>query len=131
MRALDPEVVDTVWAACEPLIPEPVSDHPLGCHRRRVPDRVFFWGMLVRLVTGCSWVTAERLLGGQVSDTTLRTRRDQWIQAGVFDKLETEAVAAYDRIVGLDLTEVSVDGSQHKAPAGGQGTGKTPATGGN
>ena len=126
MRALDPEVVDAVWAACEPLIPKPVSTHPLGCHRRRIPDRLCFWGILVRLVTGCSWVRAERLLGGEVSDTTLRTRRDEWLRAGVFESLETEALAAYDRIVGLDLSDVSVDGSQHKAPAGGQGTGKNP-----
>ena len=27
MRALDPEVIDAVWAACEPLIPERVSTH--------------------------------------------------------------------------------------------------------
>ena len=126
MRALDPEVVDAVWAACEPLIPEPASTHPLGCHRPRVPDRLCFWGILVRLTTGCSWVSAERLLGNQVSDTTLRTRRDEWLRAGVFESLETEALAAYDRIVGLDLSDVSVDGSQHKAPAGGQGTGKNP-----
>ena len=59
-----------------------------------------------------------------MSDTTLRTRRDEWLRAGVFESLETEALAAYDRIVGLDLSDVSVDGSQHKAPAGGQGTGK-------
>ena len=38
----------------------------------------------------------------------------------------TEALAAYDRIVGLDLSDVSVDGSGHKAPCGGQGTGKNP-----
>ena len=61
---------------------------------------LFFWGILVRLVTGCSWVTAERLLGGVVSDTTLRARRDEWIAAGVFAELEAEAVAGYDRVVG-------------------------------
>ena len=38
----------------------------------------------------------------------------------------SEALAAYDRIIGLDLSDVSVDGSQHKAPCGGQGTGKNP-----
>ena len=54
-----------------------------------------------------------------------------WIAQGVFDGLVTEAIAAYDRIVGLDLTETAVDGSQHKAPCGGRGTGKTPLTGGN
>ena len=85
-----------------------------------------FVGIVTRLVTGCSWVTAERLLGGRVSDTTLRARRDEWIEAGVFDALGTEAIAAYDRIVGLDRMDVAIDGSQHKAPCGGEGTGRNP-----
>jgi transposase len=126
MRALELEVVDAVWAAVEPLIPSPPRTHPLGCHRPRVADRLCFWGMLIRLVTGCSWVSAEAILGHQVSDTTLRARRDEWIGAGVFERLRHEAVAAYDRIIGLDLREVSVDGSLHKAPCGGEGTGKNP-----
>ena len=61
-----------------------------------------------------------------MSDTTLRARRDEWTDAGVFDAVVAEALAAYDRIVGLDLSDVSVDGSQHKAPCGGEGTGKNP-----
>lgn len=126
MRALDPEVVNAVWTAVEGLVPRRVDSHPLGCHRRRVPDRVCFEGMLLRLTTGCSWEDAERLLGGRVSDTTLRTRRDEWIAAGVFDALVDEAIAAYDRIIELDLSEVAVDGSQHKAPCGGEGTGPSP-----
>ena len=68
----------------------------------------------------------ERLLDYAVSDTTLRDRRDEWIKAGVFDQLEAEALRAYDRMIGLDLTEVSIDGSAHKAPCGGPGTGKNP-----
>jgi len=61
-----------------------------------------------------------------VSDTTLRARRDEWIDARVFDQLEAQARAAYDRVIGLDLTEVSIDGSLHKAPYGGEGTGPNP-----
>ena len=126
MRALEPEVVDAVWTAVEPLIPPAPQSHPLGCHRPRVPDRLCFWGILVRLVTGCSWVSVEAILEYRVSDTTLRTRRDEWIAAGVFDRLRDHAVAAYDRIIGLDLSEVSLDGSLHKAPCGGEGTGPNP-----
>ena len=37
-----------------------------------------------------------------------------------------EALAAFDKIVGLDLSDVSLDGLLHKAPAGGEGTGKNP-----
>lgn len=125
MRALEPEVVDAVFAAIEPLLPEPPV-HPLGCHRPRVPDRLCFWGILIRLTTGSSWVDIEAILEHKVSDTTLRSRRDEWIAAGVFDRLRDEATAAFDRIIGLDLTEVAIDGSLHKAPYGGEGTGKSP-----
>ena len=126
MRALDPEVMDAMWAAGEPLLPVSGDDHPLGCHNPRIADRVCFEGILIRLVTGCSWVTAERLIAHQASDTTLRARRDEWVDAGVFDALADEALRAYDRIVGLDLSEAAVDGSMHKAPCGGDGTGKSP-----
>ena len=126
MRALESEVTNAVWEAVEALLPEREVNHPMGGHRPRIPNRLCFQGILIRLVTGCSWVTAEHLLGGAVSDTTLRARRDEWTDAGVFDAVVSEALAAYDRIVGFDLTEVSVDGSQHKAPSGGQGTGKNP-----
>jgi transposase len=126
MRALEPEMVDVLWRSFEPLLPAQRQTHPLGCHRRRVPDRLCFRGILIRLVTGSSWVDIEAILDHQVSDTTLRTRRDEWIAAGVFDTLRDEAVAAFDRIIGLDLSEVAIDGSLHKAPYGGEGTGPNP-----
>lgn len=126
MRALEPRVVDAVWAAVEPLLPAPKRSHPLGCHRPRVSDRLCFWGILIRLVTGASWVDIEAILEFRVSDTTLRARRDEWIDAGVFEQLRAEAMAAFDRIIELDLGDVSLDGSLHKAPYGGEGTGPNP-----
>ncbi len=42
MRAREADVVDAVWAATEPLLPPP-PEHPLGCHRPRVPDRLCLW----------------------------------------------------------------------------------------
>ena len=126
MRAFDPEVKAIVWQAIQPLIPVPVDNHPLGRHRRRKSDRDCFEVMLVRLVTGCSWEDAERLCGNVVSDTTARKRRDEWVAAGVFDAIAAEAITAFDRVIGLELSDVAVDGSLHKAPAGGEGTGKNP-----
>lgn len=126
MRALDPEVVDAIWQAIEPLLPERTDTHPLRCHRRRAADRDCFTVMLVRLVTGCSFEDAERLCGNVVSDTTVRERRDEWMAAGVFDAIAAEALGSYDRIIGLDLSEVALDGSLHKSPCGGEGTGKNP-----
>ena len=125
-RALDVEVVDAIWATIEPILPPPDMTHPLGCHNPRIPDRVCFQGLLIRLVTGSSWVDIEAIMGNVVSDTTLRGRRDEWIAAGVFDELETQARAGYDRILELDLEVVAIDGSLHKAPCGGEGTGPNP-----
>jgi transposase len=127
MRALDPEVFDAVWAAIEPLLPPHDDRHPLGCHRPRAGDRDCFRVMVVRLSTGCSWEDAERLCGNVVSDTTARARRDEWLSVGLYDAIVAEAIAGYDRVIGLDLSEASVDGSQHKAPTGGEGSGRNPA----
>lgn len=124
MLALHPRVVDVIWAAVEPRLPEIVDEHPLGCHRPRCSDRDCLEAVMFRLVTGCSWDVAGRL--GKGSETTLRRRRDEWLAAGVFEGLVDETLAGYDRIIGLDLTEVAVDGSQHKAPFGGEGTGPNP-----
>ena len=74
--------------------------HPLGCHRPRISDRVCFRGILIRPVTGCSWVDVESILDHQVSDTTLRSRRDEWVEAGVFDTLADEAKSHPHRILG-------------------------------
>lgn len=127
MRACEPEVQDAVFAAIEPLLDRPVAEHPLGCHRPRVSDRLCFRGILIRLITGAAWTTIEMLLDYQVSDTTLRARRDEWINAGVFDALADEALTAYERLIGLDLGDVAIDGSNHKAPCGGEHTGYNPA----
>lgn len=125
MLALHPRTVDALWAAAEPRLPQrPLDTHPLGCHRPRRDDRDCFEAILHRLVTGCSWDVAGRL--GKGSETTLRRRFNEWIDAGVFEGLVEEALHSYDRIIELDLTEVAVDGSQHKAPFGGEGTGPNP-----
>ncbi len=81
MLALHPRVVDIIWQAIEPRLPEVIDEHPLGCHRPRRDERECFEAILFRLVTGCSWDVAGRL--GKGSETTLRRRRDEWWQAGV------------------------------------------------
>jgi hypothetical protein len=43
---------------------------------------------------------------------------------GVFDAVRDEEMMAHDRIIGLDLSKVALDGSIHKAPCGGEGTGQ-------
>ncbi|HEX4127102.1 MAG TPA: IS5 family transposase [Acidimicrobiales bacterium] len=125
MLALDPVVVDAIWASFGAYLPERgETEHPLGCHRPRLCDRACFEAILFRLVTGCSWDVAGRL--GKGSETTLRRRRDEWVAAGAFAHLVEEAICAFDKVIGLDFSDVSIDGSLHKAPAGGEGTGPNP-----
>src|SRR5487761_2269723 len=125
MLALRPDIVEAVWQAFSGHLPKRTSKpHPLGCHRRRISDRDCFEAILFRLVTGCSWDVAGRL--GKGGETTLRRRRDEWMAAGVFEHLVAEALHSYDRVIGLDCSEVAIDGSLHKAPCGGEGTGPNP-----
>jgi hypothetical protein len=125
MLALAPRVVDALWAAFEPRIPgREAVVHPLGCHRPRTADRDVFEAILFRLVTGCSQDVAGRL--GKGGETTLRNRYNDWNAHGAFDALAAEAIEGHDPMVGLDLGDASVDGSMHKAPSGGDRTGKSP-----
>ena len=61
---MDPRVADAVWKAIEGHLPQrPPDNHPLGCHRLRIPDR-----------------------------------------------------DCYDKIIGLDLSEVAVDAQPAQSP---------------
>jgi hypothetical protein len=75
------------------------------------------------LVFGAAY---ERVADSTCSATTIRNRRNEWITAGVFTNLEQICLEAYDRIVGLDLADLIVDGCIVKAPCGGEAAGKSP-----
>jgi transposase len=96
------------------LLPPHIDDHPLGCHRRRIPDPVVFDKLVEVLVYGAGY---ERIADASCSATTLRRRRDEWIRLGVWDRLRLAALDAYDQMIGLDLADVAVDGCTTKAPA--------------
>jgi hypothetical protein len=84
---------------------------------------VVFEKLVAVLVFGCAY---WRIADEGCSATTLRRRRDEWIEMGLMDALEGIALDAYDRIIGLELADVSVDGCITKAPCGGQKAGKSP-----
>jgi transposase len=123
MPAVPPYIIEPVWEQFEALLPERKTDHPFGCHRPRIPDRVVFEKLVAVLVFGCAY---WRIADEGCSATTLRRRRDEWIEMGLMDALEGIALAAYDRIIGLELADVCVDGCITKAPCGGQKAGKSP-----
>lgn len=123
MPAVPSSVIDPIWYQLEALIPTPVDDHPLGCHRPRVPDRIVFDKLVQVLVLGAAYA---KIADSTCSATTIRRRRDEWIDAGVFTELEQLCLNAYDKMIGLDLTNLAVDGCIVKAPCGGEAAGRSP-----
>jgi transposase len=97
--------------------------HPLGCHRRRVADRVVFDCVIAALVHGSGY---ERVAVPGCSDRTIRRRLQVWAERGLTKDLLRTALAGYDRMLGLDLDDLSVDGSITKSPCGGEVSGRSP-----
>ena len=111
------------FAALPPERPEYHPDHPLGCHRPRISDRIVFDKMPRLPRFGCSY---QAIADTTCSATTIRNRRDEWIRLGVFARLKRIVLESYDRIVGLVLDQIAVDGSITKATGGGEVAGRSP-----
>ena len=123
MPAIRSYFIEPIWEQFRALLLEREVNHPLGCHRSRIPDRVVFEKLLQILVFGCAY---WRIADESCSDTTLRRRRDEWIDLGVMDALRDLVLEVYDRIVGLELADIAVDGCITKAPCGGEKAGRSP-----
>jgi Transposase DDE domain len=105
------------------LLPVRKERHPWGCHNPRISDQVVFDRLVQVLVFGCGY---ERVADHLCSATTLRRRRDEWIAAGVMETLRLLVLSCYDRMIGLELEQLSADGCIAKAPSGGECAGRSP-----
>ena len=123
MPAIQPYIIEPIWEQFSALLPERKIDHPLGCHRRRIPDRVVFEKLVEILAFGCAY---WRIADGSCSESTLRRRRNEWIELGLMEQLREISLDAYDRLIGLELGDVAVDGCATKAPCGGEKAGRNP-----
>lgn len=123
MPALPVSIMAPLREQFAALIPPPVDPHPLGCHRPRIANRIVFEKLIQVLVLDCAY---DRIADRQCSATTLRTRRDEGIRAGIFTQLEAIARHGDDRLIGLDLEVIAVDGWITKALCGGEVAGRSP-----
>jgi hypothetical protein len=117
---------EPLWVQFSALLPERprVSPtHPLGCHRQRIDDRVVFEHVIAALVHGSGY---ERIASRGCSDGTIRRRLKEWAAAGLSEQVHTLALQAYDRMIGLELDDLAVDGCVTKAPGGGEVAGRSP-----
>ena len=113
MPLLPASLTEPLWVQFSTLLkdddrPEFVANHPWGCHRRRIPDRVVFDHVLAALVHGSGY---ERIATPGCSDRTIRRRLLDWAEREVGVELLKAALAAYDQMIGLDLDDLSSDGS--------------------
>jgi hypothetical protein len=125
---LPASLIEPLWVEFATLIgsgerPEFSPTHPWGCHRRRVPDRVVFDHVIAALVHGSGY---ERIATPGCSDRTIRRRLQDWATAGHGQALLRLVLAAFDKMIGLDLQDLSVDGSITKSPCGGEVSGRSP-----
>lgn len=127
MPVVPVSVIEPIWdpfAVLLPVRPEVAPAHPLGCHRRCVPDRVVFDHVVAALVHGSG---SERIASPGCSDRTIRRR---WPRpgpaAGLMQQVHAIVLAQYDRLIGLELDEVAVDDCITKAPCGGEAAGRSP-----
>jgi DDE family transposase len=116
-------LLEPLWDQFAVLLPEHVDTHPLGCHNPRIPDQVVFEHVVAALVHGSGY---ERVASPGCSDRTIRRRVKYWAQLGISEQLHALALKAYDRMIGLELDELSVDGCITKAPCGGEAAGRSP-----
>ena len=123
MPALPSSIIEPIWDQFRALIPPVVDTHPLGCHRPRVDERIVFDKLIQVLKWGIPY---EGIADETCSATTLRRRRDEWIQAGVFEDLEDLCLKAADKMLGLQLEDLTVDGCIVKAPCGREAAGRSP-----
>ena len=92
MLALPPYLIEPIWHQFEALLPERHTDHPLGCHRPRIPDGVAF-EKLVQIL--------DHMPKGKTTPLHLHPHEDE-----TFIVLEGEIL-------------VHVDGSEHRVGPGG------------
>ena len=114
MDAKFADVPNALWKRVEPVLPVPPA-RPLG-GRPRVPDRVVLAAIVYRLRTGCQWKALPAQFG---SGSTCHLRFQQWVQAGVFERIFARLVRHYDARRGIQWQWTSPDSATVKAPKGG------------
>jgi len=111
-------VSDELWAKIQPLLPLHVNTHRFGGGRPRTDDRKCLNAILFVLRTGCQWNALNAT--GICPSSTAHDRFQEWVKAGVFQRLWQAGLQEYDEVKGLDWSWQSMDGAMTKAPLGGE-----------
>ena len=108
MPAVPACLLEPIWQQFAVLLPERPTvapTHPLGRHRRRVPDRVVFEHVVTALVHGSG---DGRIASPGRSDRTVRRRLREWAASGLAATLHAPALEQVDHMFGLDVAGLAV-----------------------
>lgn len=121
--AINPDYLPplSLWLAVEPLLPQPVKTSKAG--RKAKPDQQMFAAIYYRIRTGCQWKALPKCLGAA---STVHDRHQQWVEAGVFERLWELGLLQLNVEGILEWDFHSIDSAMTKAPLGGQATGANP-----
>jgi putative transposase len=117
----DYRLPDELWKRMQKVLPKYKRNGKGGRPRadlRGIADAIFY-----RMRTGCQWKAIPPILA---AGSTAHQYFQQWVTAGVFERLWELALEEYDQLIGLDWQWQSVDGAMTKAPLGGESTGRNP-----
>jgi len=119
-----PYLIEPIWEQFSALLPQRETNHPLGCHPHRIPDRVVLEKLVQVLVFGLSLPQdrRRRVLGHHAA------RAPRGVDRGWGDRhLAGDSARSLRPIhIGLELSEVALDCCITKAPCGGQKAGRSP-----
>ena len=101
-RSVPPYIIEPIWEHFAAPVPQRDVNHPLGCRQQpRIPDYVVFEKLVQILVFGWAY---WRIADEECSATTLRRRRNEWIEEGAMDALGELARKAHIRAIDSILS---------------------------
>lgn len=107
---------DRLWELLSPALP---PDKPRGGRGRPpISNRVALRGLLFVLKTGIAWEDFPQELG--CSYKTLQRRLDEWIEAGIWQRLHQLLLIHLQSAGKLDWSRASADSASVAAPKGGR-----------
>ena len=124
LQAAEWRIGDDLWEAIAGLLPEHKNTHRFGGGRPRKADRTCMEAILFVLRTGCQWKALDATIF--CPGSTAHDRFQEWVEAGVFQKMWEVGLMTYDDCKGIDWSWLSMDGCMTKAPLGGEKDGPKP-----
>lgn len=111
----------SLWLAVEPLLPQPIKQTKVG--RKAKSNQQMFAAIYYRMRTGCQWKALPKCLG---ASSTIHDRHQQWVEAGVFERLWEHGLLQLNVEGRIDWSFQSIDSASTKAPLGGEAVGANP-----